>query len=70
MKAVDQTRRADWKIRVVYVFTASRDSLFLGEDGPTHQPVEHLGRVRNIPGLRVIRPCDANETASGVAGRS
>jgi transketolase len=46
---------------VVYVFT--HDSLFVGEDGPTHQPVEHLPSLRAMPGLTVIRPADANETA-------
>jgi transketolase len=46
---------------VVYVFT--HDSIALGEDGPTHQPVEHLFSLRAIPGLTVIRPADANETA-------
>ncbi|MCK5078218.1 MAG: transketolase, partial [Calditrichia bacterium] len=46
---------------VKYVFT--HDSIFLGEDGPTHQPIEHLASLRVIPNLTVIRPCDANETA-------
>jgi transketolase len=46
---------------VVYVFT--HDSISLGEDGPTHQSVEHLAALRAIPGLTVIRPADANETA-------
>jgi transketolase len=46
---------------VVHVFT--HDSLFVGEDGPTHQPVEHLPSLRAMPGLTVIRPADANETA-------
>src|SRR5215213_5061481 len=41
----------------------SHDSIGLGEDGPTHQPVEHLASLRAIPGLNVIRPCDANEAA-------
>lgn len=45
---------------VVYVFT--HDSIGLGEDGPTHQPVEHLASLRAMPGLVVIRPSDANET--------
>lgn len=45
----------------VYVFT--HDSIGLGEDGPTHQPVEHLAGLRAVPNLQVIRPCDANETA-------
>lgn len=48
-------------LRVVYVFT--HDSIALGEDGPTHQPVEHLASLRAIPELLVIRPGDANETA-------
>ncbi len=47
---------------VIYVFT--HDSLGLGEDGPTHQPVGHLLALRAIPGLTVIRPADANETAA------
>ncbi len=51
------------KIKVIYVFT--HDSIGLGEDGPTHQPVEHLAALRAIPKLVVIRPCDANETAEG-----
>ena len=46
----------------VFVFT--HDSVGLGEDGPTHQPIEHLAAVRAIPGLQVIRPADANETAA------
>lgn len=48
------------KLPVVYVFT--HDSIGLGEDGPTHQPVEHLTSLRAIPNLLVIRPADANET--------
>ncbi len=48
-------------LRVIYVFT--HDSIGLGEDGPTHQPVEQLASLRTIPNLTVIRPCDANETA-------
>jgi transketolase len=48
-------------IRVIYVFT--HDSIGLGEDGPTHQPIEQLAALRAIPGLTVIRPADANETA-------
>ena len=48
-------------LQVVYVFT--HDSIALGEDGATHQPVEHLASLRAIPGLVVIRPADANETA-------
>jgi transketolase len=45
----------------IFIFT--HDSIFLGEDGPTHQPVEHLPALRAIPNLSVIRPADANETA-------
>ncbi|MGW1839587.1 transketolase [Streptomyces sp. BBFR2] len=45
---------------VTYVWT--HDSIGLGEDGPTHQPVEHLASLRAIPGLNVVRPADANET--------
>ena len=47
--------------KVVYVWT--HDSVGLGEDGPTHQPIEQLAAVRAMPGLRVIRPADGNETA-------
>ncbi|MEM4203793.1 MAG: hypothetical protein QXS54_06965, partial [Candidatus Methanomethylicaceae archaeon] len=46
---------------VVYVWT--HDSLWIGEDGPTHQPVEHLVALRAVPNLTLIRPCDASETA-------
>jgi transketolase len=46
---------------VTFVWT--HDSIGLGEDGPTHQPVEHLWALRAIPGFEVVRPCDANETA-------
>ncbi len=49
------------KLPVIYVFT--HDSIAVGEDGPTHQPVEHLASLRCIPGLTVLRPADANETA-------
>jgi len=49
------------RAKVIYSFT--HDSVGVGEDGPTHQPVEHLAALRAIPGLRVIRPADANETA-------
>jgi len=49
------------EVPVVHWF--SHDSIGLGEDGPTHQPVEHLASLRAIPGLNVIRPCDANEVA-------
>jgi len=47
-------------LRVIYIFT--HDSIGLGEDGPTHQPIEHLLALRAIPNLAVIRPADANET--------
>ena len=49
------------KLPVIYVFT--HDSVAVGEDGPTHQPVEHAAALRAIPGLTVIRPADFNETA-------
>jgi len=48
------------KLKVIYIFT--HDSIGLGEDGPTHQPIEHLASLRAIPNLIVIRPADANET--------
>jgi transketolase len=47
---------------VTYVWT--HDSIGLGEDGPTHQPIEHLAALRAMPGLDVVRPADANETAA------
>ena len=50
------------KLPVTYVWT--HDSIGLGEDGPTHQPIEHLAALRAIPGLDVVRPADANETAA------
>jgi nucleotide-binding universal stress UspA family protein len=50
------------KLPIVYVFT--HDSIALGEDGPTHQPVEQLLGLRSVPGMTVIRPADANETAA------
>ncbi|MGA5711257.1 transketolase [Streptomyces cellulosae] len=49
------------RLPVIYVWT--HDSIGLGEDGPTHQPVEHLASLRAIPGMSVVRPADANETA-------
>jgi len=52
-------------VRSVFVFT--HDSIFLGEDGPTHQPIEHLDALRAIPGLEVWRPCDGVETAAAWA---
>ena len=53
------------QLPVTYVWT--HDSIGLGEDGPTHQPVEHLSSLRAIPGLEVVRPADANETVSAWA---
>ena len=50
------------KLHVIYVFT--HDSIFVGEDGPTHQPIEHLASLRSIPNLVVIRPAEATETAA------
>ncbi|MGW0249837.1 transketolase [Nocardia goodfellowii] len=49
------------RVPAIYVWT--HDSIGLGEDGPTHQPIEHLAALRAIPGLNVVRPGDANETA-------
>jgi len=48
------------RLRVVFVLT--HDSIGLGEDGPTHQPIEHVASLRLIPNVRVLRPCDATET--------
>ncbi|HEU4401841.1 MAG TPA: transketolase, partial [Candidatus Polarisedimenticolia bacterium] len=48
-------------LQVIYVFT--HDSIFLGEDGPTHQPIEQIAALRAVPNLRVIRPADGPETA-------
>ncbi|KWT59265.1 transketolase [Streptomyces sp. NRRL F-5755] len=53
------------QLPVTYVWT--HDSIGLGEDGPTHQPVEHLAALRAIPGLNIVRPADANETATAWA---
>src|SRR5207244_7667367 len=50
------------EIPVIYVFT--HDSIGVGEDGPTHQPIEQLASLRAIPGLITLRPCDANEVRS------
>ena len=47
------------KQRIIYIYT--HDSIGLGEDGPTHQPIEHLASLRAMPGMIVIRPADANE---------
>jgi len=52
-------------LKAIYVFT--HDSIGLGEDGPTHQPIEHLAGLRAIPGLTVIRPADGNETTEAWA---
>ena len=49
------------RARCVFIF--SHDSVGVGEDGPTHKPIEHLSSLRSIPGLQVIRPADPNETA-------
>jgi len=49
------------KLRTIFIFT--HDSIGLGEDGPTHQPIEHLASLRAIPNVIVIRPADANETS-------
>ncbi|MEV0323431.1 transketolase [Streptomyces sp. NPDC050658] len=54
------------RLPVTYVWT--HDSIGLGEDGPTHQPVEHLWALRGIPGLDVVRPADANETVAAWRG--
>lgn len=53
------------RLKAIYVFT--HDSIALGEDGPTHQPVEHLAALRAVPGLILIRPADPNETAEAWA---
>ncbi len=53
------------KLGVTYVWT--HDSIGLGEDGPTHQPIEHIASLRLIPGLDIVRPADANETAAAWA---
>ncbi|GAA3231968.1 transketolase [Actinocorallia longicatena] len=50
-------------MRIPSTFVWTHDSIGLGEDGPTHQPIEHLWALRAIPGLDVVRPADANETA-------
>jgi transketolase len=53
------------RLPVIFVFT--HDSIGLGEDGPTHQPIEHLASLRAMPGIHVIRPADANESAQAWA---
>ncbi|MCH5180443.1 MAG: transketolase [Erysipelotrichales bacterium] len=50
------------KLPAIYLF--SHDSIAVGEDGPTHQPIEHLAMLRSMPGINVYRPCDATETAA------
>src|SRR5208282_6005012 len=50
------------RLRVIFVYT--HDSIGLGEDGPTHQPIEHLASLRVIPHMELWRPCDAVETAA------
>jgi transketolase len=54
-------------MRLPVTFVWTHDSIGLGEDGPTHQPIEHLAALRTIPGLDVVRPADANETAAAWA---
>ena len=54
-------------LHVIYVWT--HDSVGLGEDGPTHQPVEHYAALRAIPNLWFVRPGDANETVGGLGAR-
>ena len=54
------------EIPVIHIFT--HDSIGVGEDGPTHQPVEHLASLRAIPGLITLRPADAERGGRGVAG--
>ena len=49
------------QLPVIYIYT--HDSIGLGEDGPTHQPIEHLMSIRAIPHMILIRPADANEVA-------
>jgi transketolase len=55
-------------MQTAVTFVWTHDSIGLGEDGPTHQPVEHLWALRAIPGLSVVRPADANETAAAWRG--
>ena len=52
-------------MKTAAIFVWTHDSIGLGEDGPTHQPIEHLTALRAIPNLSVLRPADANETAAG-----
>lgn len=50
-------------MNIPQIFVFTHDSIFVGEDGPTHQPIEHVESLRNIPGLLVLRPADAEETS-------
>ena len=60
--------RFDWlHCKSYLLLTYLHDSIAVGEDGPTHEPIEQLAALRAIPGLTVIRPSDANETASAWA---
>jgi transketolase len=58
--AVRLAAMSEWKV----VFSFTHDSVGLGQDGPTHQPIEHLASLRAMPQLRLIRPADANETVA------
>lgn len=49
-------------MNIPVIFIMTHDSVFVGEDGPTHQPIEHIASLRMIPGMRVFRPADAEET--------
>ena len=51
------------ELPIIHIFT--HDSIGVGEDGPTHQPIEQLANLRSLPGLLVVRPCDANEVVEG-----
>lgn len=55
------TLRLSSLMNIGSIFILTHDSIFVGEDGPTHQPIEHIESLRAIPGLRVLRPADANE---------
>ena len=54
-------------MRLPVIYICTHDSIGLGEDGPTHQPIEHLALLRAIPNMAVLRPGDATETRGGVA---
>ena len=68
MRAADPAGGDHGDRRAIFVFT--HDSIGVGEDGPTHQPIEHLATLRAIPGLDTIRPGDANEVAGAWRARS